>query len=324
MSPGGRTSSGWLKIGLAVRIAQDLQLMQEPEVSSTIVEQEEARRSFWSIYLLDKLISCGKGRPLAISDEDCNVQLPGSDESFEDVPKRRETLRDLLHWSTGPEIQPSNFGLSIVASSIFGRCSRYVFYRREGGDETPPWDSRSQYASLESALLLVDRYLAAGTLSTADIIRRYQTPDGSLVHQEIGHVIFAHVVFHLTHCLLNHPFLVRLRLRGLKCKAPPGYISQVRQKCTEHAQKLANFMDGATTAGCQVTASFYAYAACVAGSILSLMKYHNLKGDTVANPQLHEGLQKAVDILERLGSIWETASKMVNAVNNRFLIYRLF
>lgn len=78
----GRTSSAWLKIGLAVRIAQDLQLMKEPKATLPAIEQEERRRAFWSIFLLDRLVSCGQGRPPAISDEDCLVQLPCDQRTF--------------------------------------------------------------------------------------------------------------------------------------------------------------------------------------------------------------------------------------------------
>jgi hypothetical protein len=55
-----------MKIGLAVRIAQDLRLMHEPDASMNYIEQEERRRVFWSVYLLDKLISCGRARSPAI------------------------------------------------------------------------------------------------------------------------------------------------------------------------------------------------------------------------------------------------------------------
>lgn len=57
-----------MKIGLAVRIAQDLRLMYEPDASSNMndVEREEHRRVFWSVYLLDKLVSCGRARPPAV------------------------------------------------------------------------------------------------------------------------------------------------------------------------------------------------------------------------------------------------------------------
>ncbi|KAG7407162.1 hypothetical protein Forpe1208_v012688 [Fusarium oxysporum f. sp. rapae] len=69
----GRTSSEWLKIGLAVRICQDLQLINEPSPMLHIIEQKKRRRIFWSIYLLYKLMFCGRARPPAIADEDCHA-----------------------------------------------------------------------------------------------------------------------------------------------------------------------------------------------------------------------------------------------------------
>ncbi|KAI7778649.1 hypothetical protein LA080_001882 [Diaporthe eres] len=54
----GRISSGWLKIGLAIRIAQDLQLTKESAEELSDVERERQRRVFWSIYLLDEIVSC--------------------------------------------------------------------------------------------------------------------------------------------------------------------------------------------------------------------------------------------------------------------------
>jgi hypothetical protein len=56
----GKLHPAWMKIGLSVRIAQDLRLMLEPTANLSDVDQEERRRVFWSIYLLDKLTSVGR------------------------------------------------------------------------------------------------------------------------------------------------------------------------------------------------------------------------------------------------------------------------
>lgn len=296
---------------MAIRIAQDLQLMHEPENTLPALEQEERRRTFWSIYLVDKLISCSKGRPPAITDDDCHVQLPCDGETFKaGTFKKTEDLHDLLGWNTDPDMHAGNFRLSIIAASTLGRCNRYVFHRRDG-DDIPPWDSRSTYASIESQLLSVDRHLRTGSPNISDIIGNYRASNGSLNHSEVGHLIFAHAVFHACHCLLNHPFLVRLRLRRLKCKAPPNFILQSMRKCTKHAKKLASFMDGATAAGCHVNTSFYAYVACVAGSILSLMRHNKSEPLHVADSHMADGFQQVMNILERMGSMWDHASRMV-------------
>jgi hypothetical protein len=40
------------------------------------MEEEMAKRAFWSLYNLDRLIASTLGRPLGIADEDISVGLP--------------------------------------------------------------------------------------------------------------------------------------------------------------------------------------------------------------------------------------------------------
>ncbi|KAH8672293.1 fungal-specific transcription factor domain-containing protein [Ilyonectria robusta] len=306
----GRTSSGWLKIGLAVRIAQDLQLMKEPSPLLPIVEQEERRRVFWSVYLLDKLVSCGKARPPAIADEDCHVQLPCEEDVFRTGTwKQTATLHQLLNWNADLGEIRGHFTLAILVASALGRCARYVLHERET-DYVRPWDSRSEFAAITSFLLLIEQHLQVDDLSVADIIANSRLPDGSLDHQTIGHAIFARVVFHLCHCLLNHPFLLTLRLQKLKAKAPPSFLTRTFETCCEHARKVPSWLDQAQAAGCHVEASFYAYSTCLAGSLLSLFIHAQQERGNSPEPELVEAGQQALRILKSMGKFWSHASKM--------------
>ncbi|KAH6887478.1 fungal-specific transcription factor domain-containing protein [Thelonectria olida] len=302
----GRTSSGWLKIGLAVRIAQDLQLQTEPKSTLSAIEQEERRRAFWSIYLLDKLVSCGQGRPPAISDNDCHVQLPCDQQTFRTgSTKKTMTLHELFNWGSDSEGVTGTFALTILAASTLGRCARHVLHQCET-DDILPWDSKSEFTSLNSDLLLVEHHLEPQTSPINEIVDRYKKPDGSLDHQDISHVIFARTIFHLCHCLLNHPFLLQLRLQKSRCRMPPNFWAGAQQTSKSHALKIAELLDSAAAAGCHVQSSFYVYATSVAGSILLLAVHaHQDPG-----ADLRKGSQQAFQILERMGQAWEHASKM--------------
>ncbi|KAM5341498.1 hypothetical protein ACJ41O_014529 [Fusarium nematophilum] len=306
----GRTSSGWLKIGLAVRIAQDLQLMKEPSPMLPIVEQEERRRVFWSVYLLDKLVSCGKARPPALADEDCHVQLPCEEEVFRTGTwKQTATLHQLLNWNTDLGEIRGHFTLAILVASALGRCARYVLHERET-DDVLPWDSRSEYAAINSFLLLIEQHLQVEELPINDIIDKNRLPDGSLDHQIVGHAIFARVVFHLCHCLLNHPFLLALRLQKLKSKAPPSFLSRAFDTCRDHASKLPAWLDQAQNAGCHVEASFYAYSTCLAGSVLSLFIHAGQSRGQIVPAELLESGQQCLQTLKDMSAFWDHAAKM--------------
>ncbi|KAJ4152175.1 hypothetical protein NW765_017684 [Fusarium oxysporum] len=275
-----------------------------------IAEQEERRRVFWSVYLLDKLVSCGKARPPAIADEDCHVQLPCEEEVFRSGTwKQTETLHQLLNWDADLGEIRGNFTFAILVASALGRCARYVLHERETGDSLP-WDSRSEFAAINSFLLLIEQHLQVEELPIEDIMANNSLPDGSLDHQVVGHAVFARVVFHLCHCLLNHPFLLALRLQKLKSRAPSSFLSRTFETCYEHASKIPASLDHAQKAGCHVEASFYAYSTCLAGSVLSMFIHGGENKGQMASPQLLESGQQCLEILKNMGNFWDHASKM--------------
>lgn len=314
----GRISSGWLKIGLAIRIAQDLQLTKESSEELSNVEREEQRRVFWSIYLLDKLVSCGKSRPPAISDEDCQVQLPCDEQTFRSGGQKTTATLDQLHkWDAESLSTCGNFALALLVGSALGRCARYVLHERRRG-EIPPWESTSNMASINSFLLLVESHLQVDERSIEDIIadNKLTTGDDGIDHQAIGHVIFAHAVFHLCHILLNHPFLLRLRLPELSDGAPPSFLSRAFRTGADHARKLASFLVDAAKSGCHVASSFYAYSVAVAGSVL-VLHFHAARNQTRC-AELEESIQHIIDTLDQMGLFWRHASKMVSAFSLLF------
>ncbi|KAK0376484.1 hypothetical protein CLIM01_06173 [Colletotrichum limetticola] len=305
----GRTSSAWLKIGMAIRIAQDLQLMKEPSETLPLVEQEERRRSFWSIYLLDKLVSLGKHRHFAILDEDCHVRLPCDELTFRSGGwGQNVTLRQLRDWSTDVGVE-SGFPVAILASSVLARCTRRLLHDRNT-DETPPWDSKSEFASITSLLLLVESRLQVDQHPIRNVVDTYRLDDGVIDHPAMGHVIFARTVFHVCYCLLYHPFLVREQVRRVKCQVPSSFMRLASQKSYEHARDLVNLLHDAEAVGCHLGASFYAYSACLAGSILSLHMHTEKDTESQRYLELLSATQDSISILEGMAKFWDHASKI--------------
>ncbi|CAG8040287.1 unnamed protein product [Penicillium salamii] len=304
----GRARSGWLKIGLAARISQDLHLMSEPDQWLSYSEQEEHRRAFWSIYLLDKLISCGRSRPLILLDEDCEVQLPCDESTFRHGEWRKtSTIGQLLNWNSKLTESPSPFALVVLMASIFGRCTRYVHQSRKM-EEIPPWDPKSEFSAINSSLLLLESYSKSSSWQLSDVLHGSFQADGAVDRQEIGHLIFAHTLFHLCHCLLNHPFLVRRWLKPFGAKAPASFSSRALQDGCEHAAQLMDLLQQATDHGCLVESSFYAYCVAIAGGIHSLASHFDQDRGRESNSVIY--LQQCIDSLERLATLWVHAGNI--------------
>ncbi|TKW58320.1 hypothetical protein CTA1_12159 [Colletotrichum tanaceti] len=92
--------------------------MEEPSELLPPAEQEERRRCFWSVYLLDKLVSLGRGRHLAILDESCHVQIPCDEPTFRSGCWGRGepvTLHQLLDWKTDNSVVRDGFLLAMMS-----------------------------------------------------------------------------------------------------------------------------------------------------------------------------------------------------------------
>lgn len=286
--------------------------MTEPDTWLSYAEQEERRRAFWSAYLIDKLISCGRSRPLVILDEDCNVQLPCDEHTFTNGQwKKTNTLGQLLNWNTEVIETPSPFALVILMASIFGRCTRYVHQNRKA-DEIPPWDTKSEFSAINSSLLLLESYSKIGNQRISDIVRSEIQSNESVARQQVGHLIFAHTLFHLCHCLLNHPFLVRLRLKSFGSKAPASFSARALQVSCEHAKQLMDVLRDAHESGCLIESSFYAYCIAIAGGVHSLASHFEHQNTTRRQSDILHYFNESLDALERLAKLWVHAANMVS------------
>ncbi|KAF9883420.1 hypothetical protein FE257_003503 [Aspergillus nanangensis] len=73
--------STWHLVGLAMDKAISYRFHKEPQLNSGFsVESLSSRRNvFWSLYILDRTISCTMGRPFSIQDDDISLQYSISD-----------------------------------------------------------------------------------------------------------------------------------------------------------------------------------------------------------------------------------------------------
>ncbi|RPB29035.1 hypothetical protein L211DRAFT_253526 [Terfezia boudieri ATCC MYA-4762] len=82
-----RWEAAYLHIGLAVRLAvanglhrrralTEILGLPEVDIRNKQREEEDKRRTFWTIYILDRLVSCMTGRPVMLGDEAIDTELP--------------------------------------------------------------------------------------------------------------------------------------------------------------------------------------------------------------------------------------------------------
>lgn len=291
-----------------MRIAQDLRFMMEPPSDLPPEIAEERRRTFWSLYILDRLVSCGRGRPPAILDSSCQLQLPSDEDTWRERRWRQNpTLEQVTNRALVSLDQQGPLAHAVIMAYTLSRGAQYILQGFNSRNRYPPWDSSSDFAAIESDLFYLETALQMDR-SLASMIEPYRGEDGQMDQATTGPIVFSRALFHLSYCLLYHPFLLRKRIESFQITAPASFLSRTFDSGWDHAKHLTELLREAREAGCMTQASFYSYCAVICGTIFAL-NIHGEKEHT--RNSSFPLLQEITAYLERMGQYWKNASSMV-------------
>jgi hypothetical protein len=256
-----------VKIGLSVRYAQALDLFSEPNASIFLWQQEEHRRTAWSIYLLDRIVSSSPDRVPTIQDADCTLYLPVDPIGYARDLFSEENLMKKLMDLTGDLEDLGKVGyaglLCLIASTL-GRIQRHCLRRSTQGDL--PWKANSQFAAIYSSLLICESYSPTAVADFESFLNQACT---KILNEHkkgpaLGFLCFSYALYFLCHCLLHHPFLVRHSLGSSKIPIPPSFLRDTLRRSRESATALTNLLHTLLKRRLCL-ASFLGYCAVVAG-----------------------------------------------------------
>ena len=273
----------------------------------SLSEQEERRRIFWSIYLLDRLVSCGRARPPAIVDTSCRLQLPCDEVTWRlGLPHSSLTLEDFIYRVPSSPDQWSPFANVITVAYTLGKTAQYMLQQLNIRSRDPPWDANSDFAWILSDLLYLESVLKVW-MSPKDLVVQWTSESGWIDQQCAGPVIFARALFHLCYCLLHHPFLLRKRLDLCQRAAPSSFLSRAFDTAQKHSKSLLDLLSEVQEAGATAHIPFYGYCTLVAGSIAALYVNQSLESERT---ELALILQRSKKLLQEIKH-WKTVSSMV-------------
>ncbi|KAL2870372.1 fungal specific transcription factor domain-containing protein [Aspergillus lucknowensis] len=294
----GRRRAAWVKIGMAVRISQDLQMMLEPD-SLSVAEAEERRGIFWTLFLLDRFVCCSFRRPPAIKVSDCQLKLPVDRELHES--ESALTLGELLDENVRgrPNRVVGVSGFSVGFAALLGRTIDCMMNREARAVE--PWQGNSDYSlihtSLESLKQMADAHPSA---IEGEQLHTYRT----------SHLVLSLTLYHLTHCILSHPYLLGVK-RQAHQSAPTAWIEAQIASCWSHAQELTTLVVDAKAAGYMLAPSFYSYCILVAGTVHALLLHGE---DKPASERASKYLKTSFDYLSEVSEVWHNSYIMSDAL----------
>lgn len=223
-----RGLSAWVYVGIAMRLAQSMGLAYEDDddnrtfkpspfrknganVRENAIEKEVRRRTLWSCFIMDRMLSAGKYRPTMISVKQLKVQLPCSDDQFLFV---RDVATGFLDKPAGEHVNDDGvLSWYIRLVEIFGRFSEWSYAGGRRTETLPPWDSSTQFFKLRQELENFQRALPSNMTFTeanlsAHIEKRNATTYASM-----------HTLYSLCLIMLHREYIPFIPLR---CERPSG------------------------------------------------------------------------------------------------------
>ncbi|RKL03895.1 hypothetical protein BFJ71_g3865 [Fusarium oxysporum] len=151
---------------------------------------EECRRTWWCLYVSDRLLFATSGLPSIIDSTQVHASLPASDQAFQSgCPEETSTLQRVLH---GPDRACSLLALRVLAASLFHRTVYLSGSRKtEDGDNANDEAYWGIHKTIENELI---------SLQSA-IPESFRLPHGLKCQQSV----FIHVLIQMTILSLYKP-----------------------------------------------------------------------------------------------------------------------
>ncbi|KAJ5355508.1 uncharacterized protein N7496_012720 [Penicillium cataractarum] len=258
----GLGKKAYMTFSNCAAMAVALELLREMPSKANISapERETRRRLFWSVYLMDRFITCGSKRPCLIADHSIVLRLP----SWSPHAAGLNMEGELFH--VGPNIQysadsrrkaPSAASLLIDITRILGVTNRYLAAGGVKGDSHFPWHALSNLSKIRQELDI----WAAGT---QDVFASIEALFG---HPESTTLLLSKLIYHLVHCLIYRPFLpidlVELRGTGQH----QSWQIEATNLCFSHSNAIAELVELGRNSPLVEWPAFVGYCVCTAGTV---------------------------------------------------------
>lgn len=154
---------------MATRMMQSLHVVwhglgnsQQGSAALTEVENEVHNRTYWSCFVMDRMISCGLTQPLALPVSEMNIHLPIGEEDFAhgkcSIP--RVPLKEFNERKDSMDSHATidySFSILVRGFEIWARLTKWIMNggRRQPGMSVPencPWKPTSPWWSIKEDL----------------------------------------------------------------------------------------------------------------------------------------------------------------------------
>jgi hypothetical protein len=192
----------------------------------------------------------------------------------------------------------------MIVASVLSRCSQYVI--QSSDVDVPPWDVRSQYQQVHSALLYLETELHFERPIREAVERSRTGPTSS---HEGAPIVISYALYHLCHCLLSHASLLRQRMVSHTVGPPLTFTRHAAEDNQAHAAELSKLLGYSSRTGIAARCSFLSYCAIVSAVIHAISRNSET---TQIQDQAEESLEISSQFLANNSGYWHNSGVMVS------------
>jgi hypothetical protein len=287
----------------AISLAQSSGILDPQVVINNSVELEERRRCFWSIAIMENMFNL---QTLTLGAKSITYHA-----SFKPVSPNATSKGELVSPSSqnivadGPV--PGIIINTLPMFDIFKKAAKYVTDTKNGALPYPPWQQQSDYAAIQAELLELEsnfypEYRFDRTKMTQHskeaIEQNWAFWSGWLVNQ---------FMYHTIHMLLNHPFLISLRIAAAG-RCPRTFSQSSSDQVVVHSNWIIRLLDLLEEKEVNVSDPFLAYCISVANTVF--IHYRSTEIQSLRQ-NAEKGLFKGRQELGELSSLLKNVERMV-------------
>ncbi|KAG0243431.1 Transcriptional activator of fatty acid utilization [Mortierella sp. GBA43] len=307
----------WLYIGLAIRMAVDLGLNKEPsaqEQSRNRLQCELRRRTWWSLYVVERLVCTGLGKSLSISHRDCEAGFPQPEDDRSEMissgmlATQSTHISDFIHLISLARIQGDILEFVRARHNSTGKPtaihSLYAKSPIAGADQ-----DREQIETSAATFSLLDKSLIEWRQNLPEVL---QNPTAQSPH--FG--LFLHLTFNTLIILLHRPEVPHSQTSASLCTQAAVTISEI----------VEILMDAKALTSMFVTCLYAIFSA----GIVHFMNIPSVQRSSTSSPVLPEpkgrplsstnsakaNLKRCIDALKFLSNHWVSAGRRAKVLED--------
>ncbi|KAJ7171366.1 fungal-specific transcription factor domain-containing protein [Mycena filopes] len=286
---GSAPQACWTLIGVGLRLAQDIGAhRRSARVEVPSVEGELFKRAFWALVYMDRIVSCGMGRPCAMQYDDFDLEMPiACDDAYWEDPVR-------------PFVQPPGvpstvlyFNAILRLNNLLAACLKLLYSLSKvrivfSMDEA--WEENI-VAELDSAL---NRW--------RDQVPEHLRWDPAQVDPVyFDQSVALHCAYYHLQILIHRPFIPMVR------KSAPTALPSLAI-CTSAARACSNMLDIQRRRKGMVPVIVNLPAAFMAGIILLLNVWSGMRTGLVPDPSREiANVHKCMEMMRLCEDRWQGA-----------------